>query len=165
MTPKLHPIKHDLKSTLWCGPAALSIVTGAATSEIHRLISWRSGKPRVKGISNHQLCMAARDLGYQLVPIYDAKEDPKCFELAPSTCAPGTMIKWPKKNSFPTLARFLRENKAAIRSAPVIVNVTRHYIVVHGRSFVDNQNRTPLPLKKAPGRRRRVWRAWKVVAL
>ena len=160
---KLHPIRHDLKTILWCGPAALSVTTGQPTSVIHKLIMARTGRPRVKGVSNVALKRVALDLGYQLIPVFDAQQDPRYYEMLPSTCNPGTMVKWPKNP--PTLAKFLREHREAVRQAPVIINVTRHYVVVHGRTFVDNQNRTPLPVKKAPGRRRRVLRAWKVVPL
>jgi len=154
---KLHPIKHDLPGTLWCGPAALSITTGQPTSVIHRHIIAKTGKRRVKGVTNLVLGHVANALGFKLELIYNWTEDHR-YEM-----------QWgiPRRiqNPVPTLARFLREQRENLSSAPVIVNVTRHYVVVQGRTFIDNQVGKPIPAKKAPGRRRRVFRAWRVVPL
>jgi hypothetical protein len=153
---KLHPIKHDLPGILWCGPAALSITTGAPTSVIHRIISRITGKRRVKGVRNSTLEIAARELGYALIPIFEPAQ-----VTTQSICHPGKLVHWPGRR--PTLAKFLRDHRKAVSADLIIVNVTRHYVVVHGRTFVDNQVKVPMPAKRAPGRRRRVFKAWKVV--
>ena len=100
-----------------------------------------TGRPRVKGVNNYTLVNVANELGYTLQPIF-------CHRIA---------------GKKPTLAAFLRTHRDEVRAHPVIVNVTRHYVVVSGRTFVDNNVSAPTPLKKAPGRRRRVFRAWRVV--
>ena len=146
MSNKLHPIKHDLPGTLWCGPAALSITTGQPTSVIHQHIIRFTGRRRVTGVTNLVLGHVANALGYRLELVYNCVND-RQYERRP------------------TLAKFLREHRKDVNAAPVIVNVTRHYVVVHGRTFVDNQVRLPRPTNKAPGRRRRVFRAWKIVPM
>jgi len=139
MSNRLHPIRHDLPTILWCGPAALSVTTGYPTSVIHRHIMAYTGRRRVKGVNNYTLVNVAKQLGYALQPVFQAT------------------------THRPTLAAFLRTHRHEVNAYPVIVNVTRHYVVVSGRTFIDNQVKVPTPLKKAPGRRRRVFRAWRVV--
>lgn len=144
MTTKLHPIRHDLPTILWCGPAALSVTTGYPTSVIHRAIRRHTGRRFVKGVSNAHLALAAKELGFRLVPVFDY------FYAGIGK---------------PTLAAFLRMYSDQVAKAPIIVNVTGHYVVVHGRTFIDNQVKVPVSSSKAPGRRRRVKRAWAVMPL
>jgi len=145
MSNKLYPIRHDLPTILWCGPAALSVTTGYPTSVIHRHIMAYTGRRRVKGVNNYTLVNVAKQLGYALQPIFD--------HYAPLG----------KITPKPTLAAFLRAHRDEVLRGVIIVNVTHHYVVVSGRTFIDNQVKVPTPLKKAPGRRRRVFRAWRVV--
>lgn len=133
---KLHPINHDLKTTLWCGPAALATVTGKPVSECVAALQKTTRKTApIKGVTNLMLTRAAAHLGIKLV------------ELPP-----------PVQETFlmPTLAAWTRCNRHEFAAQPVIVNVTGHYVVVSGRSFNDNHTRTPVNLKKAPHRRARV---------
>jgi len=99
------------------------------------------------------LIKTAAALGYRLEPVYDFFEALKAHPCGDP---------WPKR---PTLAGFTRTHKNSFKDVPVIVNVTRHYVVVRGRKFVDNNVKRPVPLKKAPGRRCRVRVAWRVIKL
>lgn len=67
----LHPIVHDNKSKLWCGPAVIAIVTGASTNLIHRLAherrATRSERKPVQGMSSAELCYIMERLGYRMV--------------------------------------------------------------------------------------------------
>lgn len=137
---KLHPINHDLKSTLWCGLAALSVISGQPTSicreAVRKHVRGRDGKPAlIKGISWTSLIKAAATLGYRL----DAE-----------------FVKGVKNGRQPTLAQWLRQNKSLYKDKPVIVNVTGHYVTVCGRSLIDNQTEKAVPLGSAPHRRCRV---------
>ena len=136
MSTKLHPIKHDLKTVLWCGPAALATISGQPTSVVREAIRQhvreRNGKPAViKGLNWTPLIAAARTLGYELK-----------FRSIPG--------------KRPTLAQWLRQNREHYRDTPYIVNVTGHYVTVCGRSFIDNKTGKTVPLSQAPGRRCRV---------
>jgi hypothetical protein len=154
MSTKLHPIKHDLPGTLWCGPAALSAVTGEPTSRIHDIIKKIRGNNRpVKGVTNSELVKTAFVLGYTLEPIHDYFEE---WRKAPCGSCP---IQFK-----PTLARFVRQRRKELHD-PVVINVTGHYVVVHGRTFVDNNVAGPVPLKKAPRRRCRVKKAFRAVRI
>jgi hypothetical protein len=66
----LHPLVHDNPSKLWCGPAAIALVTGQPTSVIHRLAHEDRGAPRgVKGMSPGELYRIIRRLGYEAVAL------------------------------------------------------------------------------------------------
>lgn len=127
---KLHPIKHDLKTTLWCGPAALAAITGKPTSEVMATAKRVMNRRTVKGMSNLYLSRVARALGVELETKY---------------LSPGL-----------TLARWCKTHKHLFADKPVIVNVTGHYVTVCGRTFVDNHVERAVPLKRAPHRRCRV---------
>lgn len=134
---KLHKIKHDLKTTLWCGPAALATLTGLPTSRIMSVLRAVTGRRTVKGIYNSDLLKAGAALGLEF------------FDLKVPF---GDM----------TLARWTAENKNHLKGIPHIINVTGHYVTVCGGSFVDNWTKRPVRLKKAPHRRCRVQRVWAV---
>lgn len=150
---KLHPIQHDLPGTLWCGPAALSACCGVPTSAIHAAIkSIRGGDSRrpVRGVSNDTLRKTAEKFGFRFVSIWDRRVQRPDGGL--------------RERHMPTLAAFTKDFSVYLK-VPTIINVTHHYVVVHGRTFVDNQTKQPVGLRKAPHRRRRVRRAWQVVPI
>lgn len=145
---KLHAIKHDLKTTLWCGPAALAAITGKPTSEIVAHAKRISGRRHIKGMSNWLLIKTAAALGVKLESKYfsDAIER--------------------KYGTKPTLARWCRENKALFANQPVIVNITGHYVTICGRTLIDNNHGVkPVSIKRAKFRRCRVHCAFVPVPL
>lgn len=135
---KIKAIKHDLKTTLWCGPAALAAITGEPTSRVMAALKQATGRGRVMGVYNHELRKAGAILGVR-------------FDAIPTPCVP--------KAEQPTLARWLRENKQRYAENPVVITVTNHFVTVQGRSFIDNHTKKPVSLKKAPHRRCRVVQA------
>lgn len=145
---KLHPIKNDIKTTLWCGPAALATITGRPVSECMQAIrdarNWGRNKP-IKGVSCWLLEQAAKRLGLRFEQVF--------------TTFGGENVMRPR----PTLAAWTRENKSKFADAPVLLIVTGHYVTVAGNSFNDNHTRTPVRLRRAPHRRKRVKAAWRVV--
>lgn len=66
----IHAINHDNKSGLWCGPAAIALITGQPTSIITRmLLEDRRGKSvrgsgGVKGTTPGEVYRVLRELGY-----------------------------------------------------------------------------------------------------
>jgi hypothetical protein len=148
---KIVPVKHDIPTTLWCGPAVLSAVTGEPVSKITQiLMELRHAKnpADIKGISNWQLEETARKLGYELKVVHN---------YFPQV--------WTELRTVPTLAKYARECRAYFQKNAVIVNVTGHYIALFGRRFVDNHTKKPVFLTKSPHRRARVQRAWQVTKL
>lgn len=150
---KLHAIQHDLKTTLWCGPAALSAVTGKSTSHVHEAIRQSMNpayrhKP-IKGVSNTILVRAAELLGCEVIAHFSFVNELRLNY--------GRIGFNPKP---PTLAKFCRDHRELLRSEILIINITGHYVTVSGRSFIDNHTGKVVLLSSAPFRRARVQAAW-----
>ena len=137
---KLHPIKHDLKTTLWCGPGALATITGLPTSYIMATLRHVTGRKTIKGVYPSELRKAGELLGFRF------------FEVDPG-------YRGPRRS----LARWTDENSHLLKAGAVVFNVSHHYVTVSGRMFNDNWTKTPVSLKKAPRRRAKVRGAWHVV--
>lgn len=75
MKPLLHPIKHDLPGAmLWCGPAAISAITGQPTSVVHEAIKQDRGNRRpVRGVFHGELFRVMRRLGFEVVENIDGQ--------------------------------------------------------------------------------------------
>lgn len=134
----LKPIVHDRATTLWCGPAVLAAISGQPTSAIHRVLQGVTGRATIKGVCNQELCKAALKLGHQLIAL-----------------PPNDVISL-RYATYPTLARWTRQNAALLAQHTVIIQVTGHYVAVSGRTFVDSHTKVPVSLKRAPHRRCRV---------
>jgi hypothetical protein len=138
---KLHPVRNPpprSRRVTWCGPAALSIITGL-DYETCRSALTRIGNRTIKGSYNHEMVAALRFFGYTI-----EQDD------------------YPSR---PTLAAWTRRRKGDDATAMFLVNITRHYVVVQGRKACDNVTRTPVFLKDMRLRRSRVERVWKVTRL
>jgi hypothetical protein len=67
----IHALVHDNKSRLWCGPAAIALITGQPTSVIHRMIlEGRRGRctrdsRAVTGTTHAEVYQVLRELGYK----------------------------------------------------------------------------------------------------
>lgn len=140
-------ITHDIKTALWCGPAAISAVTGEPTSKIMELARYVTGKPTVKGLSVGALKGVLSRLGYRVDDVYS---------FGSVFCQTGGTA------TAPTLAKWTRENAATFSKLPCVVLVSNHYVTVKGRTLIDNHVPTGAPLKKAPWRRARVARVLRV---
>ncbi|MFM1815824.1 MAG: hypothetical protein RLZ98_2519 [Pseudomonadota bacterium] len=128
----------DKRRKTWCGPTAVSAITGIDPAEVHRVIQHSRGGKAVMGTYPHELELALNHFGYRLVWVEDRSADP------------------------PTLATWERER--ADMEAAYIVMVTGHWVAVRGRWFCDTFTRgEPVPIKKAPRRRKRVQHVYKVV--
>lgn len=127
---KLHPIRHTNASNLWCGPAAISAVTGYDTRSVHQCIRELNGLKQVTGLNNRDLVIVLQALGCKV----------RAYRLP----------------SRVTLAYWLKTNAEVFSRNPVIVNLTGHYVTVMGRKFIDNHTDGPVFLKAAPHRRARV---------
>jgi hypothetical protein len=134
---KLHTITGIPKGrTNWCGPSAVSVITGLPYIDSLNLMKDRRGNTRaLKGTSNNEVRAALLRRGYVLAfsPLPDDK---------------------------PTLARWLRERpKEKVREMALLV-VSNHYIVVHGRKACDGWTKSPVFTSEFPKRRRRVEKVW-----
>jgi hypothetical protein len=83
----IHALVHDNKSRLWCGPAAIALLTGHPTSVIHRMIlERRRGRctrdsRAVTGTSHAEVYDVLRDLGYTNQRCYSGAVAYQAFNL------------------------------------------------------------------------------------
>lgn len=125
----LHPIVHDNRSHLWCGPAAIAMVTGQPTSVIHRLArEYRRDQGRrnlsVSGMTVLELEHVMERLGYKRgrFPLNGIYRTPLWMFLA-------------------TIAfEHLHQEH------PLIVHLPKHVAVIYRGQFADCVRTEPGPL-------------------
>jgi hypothetical protein len=121
---------------IWCGPAALALITGRSLKYCHNKLARIKGvEPRhLKGIYNWQLMKALDEMGYEVIDnLLDRG----------------------------TLASYIdnRQNTAHMKSV-ILINVTNHYVVAHMAQIADNWRPEPVPAKDHPSARKYICRGW-----
>lgn len=120
----------------YCGPFALAVLSGFSFEKIRAIINHHKGRrpnTGIRRISNEQLILSARDIGFEL----------KEFRQFSSV-------------SRPTLAAYVQNRSYDERLIPLLVWITRHYVIIHGERFIDNHTKDWVDINKAPWRRKRV---------
>ncbi len=109
----------------WCGPAALTAITGKSYEECEALLAgWQSKRP-VTGVGLYAMRHALEKLGYTLI--------------AERTRRRQTLVQWHRGRSE--------------RRGVYLVSITGHYCVVRGDVYVDNHTVKPVAFAVAPNRR------------
>lgn len=137
------------RSLAYCGPVAISAVTGMRVSEIKRIIrhrrivrwyddefiTMREPSRIVMGMNNHELVAAMHQLGWRVAEAGVTNNDPYRFR------------------------DFLRDHG---HSGPYIVNITDpgHYVAVSHGEICDTFSQLPLPIERAHKRLERAVEAW-----
>ena len=146
---RLYAIVNDTRTQAWCGPSVVCAITGKPMSVVRETIKairryYGSAAP-LTGTTSHEVSGALHDLGYRMSPLWAyARED------------------------APTVARWLRERKEGHRSATFVLLITyrswtrRHWIVVRGNKFADSHQLEPCNTSKAPHRRKRVVKVYRI---
>lgn len=130
------------RRTRWCGPTALGALTGLSYMEAMRvleLVRARRGRRivTVKGVLNADMMAACALLGYRLRSIGVRKGE--------------------------TFAAFLNRRTGEDVFAPLLINITRHYLAVRGEIGLDTYSDCkPVEITKLKGRRARMEYAWRV---
>ena len=122
----------------YCGPCALSYVLKTDPDSAAALLHHVNGKRRIRGVSNGHLIQAVWESGVR------------------------SRLAFPIGNvPHPQLRHWLptREDPAAL----YIVNITHHYIVIHGNQVFDNRFHLGKSLEKCPYLLRRVVNAWRTI--
>lgn len=129
----LHPIVHDNRSHLWCGPAAIALVTGHPTSVIHRLAhEWRhyAGKRKaVQGMGDPELEFIMHRLGFEM-----AERSQPCLTV-------GALV----------------QCLAFAQDLPAIGATHDHWFVVWSCQYADNSYREPQGFAPGSIANDRVW--------
>lgn len=139
-------VKRGERSNSFCGPAALSLITGKhvdkCVQEVHHYRRNWSPERRhtVRGMSNWEMTWTLGRLGFQ--------QSKLCL---------------PKQN--PTLVAFMRWLKRQERWSAkkvYLINVTGHYVVMKGIKLFDNRNPEGVFFGKYNHRRWRVKHVWEI---
>ena len=65
---KIRPVKHEgMFKNRYCGPAAISIISGISTGEAAKLLRYITGARAIRGVWTWDLEIALNDLGYELL--------------------------------------------------------------------------------------------------
>jgi hypothetical protein len=149
----LHTPYYDVRTRAFCGPTAISAVTGLPISQIRDAIRSAGGKKLtadgrahpIMGVSNADLLAAMEALGWRVV---DKMQ--------------GVDYRLPAKERMKPYR--LREffDYAQMHEGPFIVNVTGHYIAVSEGEVCDTYTKLPIPLVRwKRGLNRHVKHWWK----
>lgn len=136
----LHPVPAGPRERVWCGPAAVCIITGCSLQEAKEGYYVVRGVRRVARVHLSETREVLRRKGYLLVPEYQS-------------------------HAGRTFAAWLREREPEDVNDLHLVRLTGHYVVVKGRRMVDNHTRVPVFIRRAPHRRRRVRDVFRVVEI
>lgn len=141
----LHSVTSDTTidaPRFWCGPSAVSALTGQPQEHVSQWIAKRRGKGTARGVrgtSTGEVRSALAHTGLHTKRL-------ESYE----------------KGDRPTLAAWLKQRGPEVRKATCLIEVGDHWIVVKGRKLVDNHHPTPVFIKQAKGRRARVKKVWLV---
>jgi hypothetical protein len=135
---KLHQIHGRNK---YCGPSAISAITGYSSDDAARVIRHHSGQRAVKGAHQRHVTAALRDFGIQSDLIYDAPRGKGC-----------------------TFAQWLNNSVDRRKSGIVFLLVSGwHYQVVSGRKATCGRIRDIVSIRdKSLKQRSRVAQVWQL---
>ena len=117
----------------YCGPAAVSIISGIDTTRAARLLRQVSGKKMICGVHNHHVSAALKRLGYELRPVQIERGI--------------TFAHW-----------CINRDSAAL----YLISAGNHYSIVQGDRYCCSQTVSLVPVSEAPHRRARMRSLWTV---
>jgi hypothetical protein len=143
---KLHEVTGTIKGrTNWCGPSAISIITGKPYTTALELLKegkapgYKGSGPIVKGTGSWEVRRALNKLGYR---------------VAEMRLAPGQ-----------TFAAWTRERPAAEVKDMTLLVVGNHWVVVQGRKACCGIVKKPTFIRSMRKRRGRVTEAYRITKL
>ncbi len=141
---RLKPIRNPEGIRTWCGPVAMSIITGNRIEWCaRRVAAWRNktGDYRrkqtakmVKGVYNIEMEIALGKMGYEMI-----------------------RIRGPRGM---TLRQWINSYSSEHHRAICLVNVTDHYVVTHLGQVADNKKPKGCQVDDHPCRRWKIKHAW-----
>ncbi len=143
MTLPLHirPVTQTSRaSNRYCGPSAISILTGLDTADTARLLRLVSGRPAIKSTSSCEILTALRRLGIESNSIRSRYGSPRRI----------------------TLVRWLKLSRLERGTSPVLLAAGCHWLVVQGRRYACGISKTIVPFSQIPHRCARVEEAYRL---
>lgn len=153
---KLNKLKKSGAHPTWCGPSAMSIITGRTVNYCAKLIAddrnrhqrWRTRyvtSKMVKGTYNDEVKRALYKMGF----IMDRVEIERI---------PGQGLE-SQRRLMPTLHRYMRERGGPDWKAVMLVNVTNHYVVIN-RDIVSDNHQQDKHYTEHRWRLKKIDKAW-----
>jgi len=140
MKTRLKSINNPEAMTMWCGPAAISIITGNrvewAASKLAKIKYDKCRPKMVRGVSNFEMRYVLDRMGYE------------CIRLHDHDCKGMTLGKW------------IDSYSSKHHRAVILVNVTEHYVVANLGHVADNHKPNGCPVGEHPARRKIIKCAW-----
>lgn len=135
---KLNKLKTIGKHPKWCGPSALSIITGRSVNHCAKLIAkqrnrcgWRYGKgtgKQIRGCSNYQMRRALAAMKFSMTRIAIPLKHHKHQVYAVNEAA---FVE-------PTLRAYMAGRGGPEWKATMLLEVTHHFVVVNRDTVSDN---------------------------
>lgn len=142
---RIYPLNMEgySKTTRWCGPSAVAILTGqplTATTEILTRIHGGT-YDELSGVWPEDTILALHELGYRAQEI-------------------DIQSRYPDLTHGPTLERFVGDRTVTETVTPMLIEISGHFLVAHYGYLADNWVQRPTPIGDFPKLRRLVKSAW-----
>lgn len=149
---KINPVNHAKGDTnSYCGPSAISIVTGMSSGEAARLLRHVADKASIKGTHSYEM-----EAAFRRCNIYMRK--------VPVKPQPAKMIRG-KNETRPTMTQWLRDSKDQRTPGRVyLIAAGNHWQIVSGRRFCCGKTKQIVSITdKKANRRARVSEVWELI--
>lgn len=156
---KLNALKVVAKHPKWCGPSAMSIITGRTVNYCAKLCANEANFGRdlrrlhtsrtIKGVYNSEIERALGKMGFQMIPV-----DVPLIKSKKVFFKPGEA-----QYNKPTLRAYMAGRGGAEWKGVMLVNVTGHYVVVHKDTVSDNHQQD-MHYSEHKYRRKKIDRMW-----
>lgn len=131
----------------YCGPAAVSIITGLGTAEAASLMRAHSGATFIKSASYGEVFAAFRALG--------------CVVEEATDLLPAGHWARNRKDQL-TFLQWIRSTRGKRGNDMLLVADSSHYRVVRGTAYNCSMTKEPVHVADAPRQRSRIERVWRV---
>lgn len=163
--PKINPVTHaehpDLPRNKWCGPAAISIITGMPAelaAEWIRIRRGQSGTTKgIMGTMEGEVLSALTAAGCRVLNEYYTKDEARRIASQKLSFEEKQAVRRSRKRV--TLTQWMR---ARDRKATYLLVAGNHYIVVRGNKACCGKTQDVVSVKKIPGRRSLVKSVWRI---
>ena len=140
----LYPINMaNWNGKLWCGPSALTALTGIDLGQAHSRFAFITGDriEDVESVSSYAMKLA----------LSEANMNVRRLDLN---------TRYPNRTHGITLRRYMTERPFEERAFPLLIRVEDHYITAHMDYLIDNGNPNPTHISNFPKLGRLVKEVW-----
>jgi len=170
---KIHPVikpRNKSRHNRYCGPCALSILTGQDTGQCASIIRLLSGVHAVTGTSAGQIFNALNWFGYRVDKAHyptlmqEGEWDTGARASNGEHAESSTIEARKNWKKCPTLASWLKQTKDIRTTGRVfLVCAGWHWQVISGRRYACGLTQDIVSVRKAPHRRARVTGVWEIM--